>query len=72
MSSGGQIRLISFLVIGLIVGFGIGFLTPSLVAPTDDYDMIMARGYMIVGHRSKYSIQPQVNLRVLILILQNM
>jgi len=54
MSSGAQIRLISFLVIGLIVGFGIGFLMPSLVAPADDYDMIQARGTIIVGTNTNW------------------
>ncbi len=54
MSSGAQIRLISFLVIGLIVGFGIGFLMPSLVAPVDDYDLIQTRGTIIVGTNTNW------------------
>jgi len=54
MSSGAQIRLISFLVIGLIVGFGIGFLMPSLVTPADDYDMIQSRGTIIVGTNTNW------------------
>ena len=54
MSSGAQIRLISFLVIGLIVGFGIGFLMPSLVTPVDDFDRIQARGTIIVGTNTNW------------------
>lgn len=54
MSSGSQIRIISFLVIGLVIGFGIGFLMPSLVAPLDDYDLIQTRGYMIVGTNTNW------------------
>jgi ABC-type amino acid transport substrate-binding protein len=54
MSSGAQIRLVSFLIIGLVVGFGIGFLMPSLVAPVDDYDLIQTRGTMIVGTNTNW------------------
>ncbi len=54
MSSGGQVRLITFLVIGIIVGFGVGYLTPTLVAPADDYDVIMARGTIVVGTNTNW------------------
>jgi ABC-type amino acid transport substrate-binding protein len=54
MSSGGQVRLAAFLIIGIIVGFGVGFLTPNLVAPADDYDVIQARGTIIVGTNTNW------------------
>jgi ABC-type amino acid transport substrate-binding protein len=54
MSSGGQVRLISFLIIGLVIGMGIGYLIPSFVAPADDYDVIMARGTIIVGTNTNW------------------
>jgi len=46
MSSGGQVRLISFLIIGLVIGMGIGYILPSFIAPVDDLDMIQNRGYL--------------------------
>ncbi|TFH05321.1 MAG: amino acid ABC transporter substrate-binding protein, partial [Candidatus Thorarchaeota archaeon] len=54
MSSGAQIRIIAFLIIGVVVGFGIGFLMPSLVAPVDDYDVIQARGTIVVGTNTNW------------------
>jgi len=56
MESGGSatIRIVAFLVIGIVVGFGIGYLTPTLVAPLDDYDMIQARGTIIVGTNTNW------------------
>lgn len=54
MSSSGSIRIIAFLVIGLVVGFGIGFLMPSLVTPVDDYDTIQARGTIVVGTNTNW------------------
>ncbi len=56
MSSGGSasVRLIAFLIIGIVVGFGVGYLTPTLVAPVDDYDMIQARGTIIVGTNTNW------------------
>jgi polar amino acid transport system substrate-binding protein len=44
----------AFLVIGIVVGFGIGFLMPSLVAPVDDYDVIQARGTIVVGTNTNW------------------
>jgi len=52
--SSAQIRIIAILVIGIVVGFGIGFLMPSLVAPADDLDVIQTRGYMIVGTNTNW------------------
>lgn len=40
------------LIVGLIIGFGVGYLAPSLTAPADDYDVIKARGTIIVGTNS--------------------
>ena len=54
MSSGGSVRLMSFLVIGLVVGFGVGFLMPSLVAPVDDFDTIQTRGTIVVGTNTNW------------------
>ncbi|MFW9908039.1 MAG: ABC transporter substrate-binding protein [Candidatus Thorarchaeota archaeon] len=56
MSSGGSltVRLVAFLVIGIVIGFGIGYLTPTLVAPLDDFDMIQARGSIIVGTNTNW------------------
>ena len=56
MSSGGSltVRLVAFLVIGIVVGFGIGYLTPTLVAPLDDFDMIQTRGTIIVGTNTNW------------------
>jgi len=56
MESGGSltVRLVAFLVIGIVVGFGIGYLTPTLVAPLDDLDMIQARGHIIVGTNTNW------------------
>jgi ABC-type amino acid transport substrate-binding protein len=54
MSSGGQIRLAAFLIIGIVVGFGIGYLVPNLTTPTDDYDVIQARGTIIVGTNTNW------------------
>jgi len=56
MESGGstQIRIIAFLVIGIVVGFGIGFLMPSLVAPLDDFDVIQTRGTIVVGTNTNW------------------
>ena len=54
MSSGGQVRLISFLIIGLVIGLGVGYMIPSFVAPADDYDVIMARGTIIVGTNTNW------------------
>ncbi|MHA1136293.1 MAG: ABC transporter substrate-binding protein [Candidatus Thorarchaeota archaeon] len=54
MSSGGSVRIMAFLIIGLVVGFGIGFLMPSLVAPVDDYDVIQARGTLVVGTNTNW------------------
>ncbi len=54
MSSGGQARLAVFLIIGIVIGFGVGFLTPNLVAPADDYDVIMNRGTIIVGTNTNW------------------
>lgn len=56
MSSGGSltVRLSAFLIIGIVVGFGIGYLTPTLVAPLDDFDMIQARGTIIVGTNTNW------------------
>jgi ABC-type amino acid transport substrate-binding protein len=41
----------AMLIVGLIVGFGIGYFTPTLIA-SDDYDVIMTRGYIVVGTNS--------------------
>ncbi|MFX1561052.1 MAG: ABC transporter substrate-binding protein [Promethearchaeota archaeon] len=54
MSSGGQVRLAAFLVIGIVIGFGIGYFTPTLIAPIDDYDMIQNRGTIIVGTNTNW------------------
>ena len=54
MSSGGQVRLISFLIIGLVIGMGIGYILPSFIAPVDDLDMIQNRGYLIVGTNTNW------------------
>ncbi len=54
MSSGGQVRLGAFLIIGIVVGFGIGYLVPNLTTPTDDYDVIQARGTIIVGTNTNW------------------
>jgi ABC-type amino acid transport substrate-binding protein len=40
------------LIVGLIIGFGVGYFAPALTAPADDYDVIMARGTIIVGTNS--------------------
>lgn len=39
------------LIIGIVIGFGVGYFAPALVAQ-DDYDVIMARGTIIVGTNS--------------------
>ncbi|RDE15261.1 MAG: hypothetical protein C4K48_04240 [Candidatus Thorarchaeota archaeon] len=41
------------LIVGIIIGFGIGYFTPSLVA-SDDYDVIKARGSIIVGTNTNW------------------
>ncbi|MHA2397169.1 MAG: ABC transporter substrate-binding protein, partial [Candidatus Thorarchaeota archaeon] len=46
--------LAAFLIIGIIVGFGVGFLTPNLIPPTDDFDVIQARGTIIVGTNTNW------------------
>lgn len=48
------------LIVGIIVGFGIGYFAPSLVA-SDDYDVIMARGSIIVGTNSGWPPFEMVN-----------
>lgn len=54
MSQGGSTRIIAFLVIGIVVGFGVGFLMPGLVAPVDDYDTIQTRGTIVVGTNTNW------------------
>ena len=54
MSSGGQVRLGAFLIIGIVVGFGLGYFMPSLVPPTDDFDAIQTRGTIIVGTNTNW------------------
>jgi ABC-type amino acid transport substrate-binding protein len=54
MSSGAQVRLASFLIIGLVIGLGIGYMLPSFIAPVDDYDVIMNRGTIIVGTNTNW------------------
>ncbi len=54
MSSGGQVRLAAFLIIGLVIGLGIGYMLPSFIAPVDDYDVIMNRGTIIVGTNTNW------------------
>jgi ABC-type amino acid transport substrate-binding protein len=53
MASGGssKVMLVAMLVIGLVIGFGVGYIVPPLAAQ-DDYDVIMARGTIIVGTNS--------------------
>ncbi|MBN2228608.1 MAG: amino acid ABC transporter substrate-binding protein [Candidatus Thorarchaeota archaeon] len=51
--SSGSIKLIAFLIIGVVIGFGVGYLTPALVV-SDDYDMIQARGSIIVGTNTNW------------------
>ena len=41
------------LIVGIIIGFGIGYFAPSLVA-SDDYDVIKARGSIIVGTNTNW------------------
>ncbi len=50
----------AMLIVGIIVGFGIGYFAPSLVA-SDDYDVIMARGSIIVGTNSGWPPFEMVN-----------
>ena len=53
MSAGsGKTMMVVMLVIGIIGGFGVGYLIPTLATPPDDYDTIVARGTIIVGTNS--------------------
>ncbi|MFW9980102.1 MAG: ABC transporter substrate-binding protein [Candidatus Thorarchaeota archaeon] len=56
----GKSMLVVMLVVGLVVGFGVGYLVPALVTP-DDYDVIMARGTIIVGTNSGWPPFEMVN-----------
>lgn len=50
-SSSGKTMLALVLVVGLVIGFGMGYALPALVTP-DDYDVIQARGTIVVGTNS--------------------
>ena len=52
MSSYGKSMIVGMLIIGIIVGFGIGFVVQPFTSPPDDYDVIMARGTIVVGTNS--------------------
>lgn len=49
------------LVIGLVIGFGIGYMLPTITTPRDDYDVIMERGTIIVGTNSGWPPFEMVN-----------
>jgi len=51
-SGGKTVIMAAMLIVGVVVGFGIGYLAPSFVPQTDDYDVIKARGTIIVGTNS--------------------
>ncbi|TET07867.1 MAG: amino acid ABC transporter substrate-binding protein [Candidatus Thorarchaeota archaeon] len=51
-SGSGKTMVVAMLVVGLVIGFGMGYLIPSLATPADDYDVIIARGSIIVGTNS--------------------
>lgn len=62
MSEGsGRAMMSILLVVGLVIGFGVGYLLPGLATPLDDYDIITARGTIIVGTNSGWPPFEMVN-----------
>jgi len=49
------------LIVGLAVGLGVGYFVPGLAAPQDDYDVIIARGSIVVGTNSGWPPFEMVN-----------
>jgi ABC-type amino acid transport substrate-binding protein len=60
-ASSGKNMVAIMLVVGLLIGFGIGYMVPTLTTPLDDYDTIMARGTLIVGTNSGWPPFEMVN-----------
>ncbi|MCK5239145.1 MAG: amino acid ABC transporter substrate-binding protein [Candidatus Thorarchaeota archaeon] len=55
--SGKTMVIVTMLVVGLVIGLGIGYMIPGLMAPVepvvlDDYDIIQDRGTIVVGTNS--------------------
>ncbi len=62
MSQGyGNTMVVLVLIVGLAVGLGVGYFIPGLTAPQDDYDVIMARGTIVVGTNSGWPPFEMVN-----------
>jgi ABC-type amino acid transport substrate-binding protein len=63
MESGGSGRtmMVIMLVIGIVGGFAVGYMIPTLATPADDYDVIQARGNIIVGTNSGWPPFEMVN-----------
>lgn len=57
----GKTMMVIMLIVGLVVGFGIGFLAPALTTPADDYDVIIARGDIVVGTNTPWPPFEMVN-----------
>ncbi|MGY5874983.1 MAG: ABC transporter substrate-binding protein [Candidatus Thorarchaeota archaeon] len=56
----GKTMVVVALILGLLIGFGAGYMVPALIT-SDDYDVIQARGTMIVGTNSGWPPFEMVN-----------